>query len=127
MVRRGAALGKEPTEIVVMVTTANEEEAVRIGRALVEANLAACANIVPRVRSVYRWEGKLADEQEALILIKSRVELFGSLEREIVRLHSYSIPEVLAVPITAGSAKYLNWLRVETGKLLEKKSKSKTI
>jgi periplasmic divalent cation tolerance protein len=127
MVRRGEALGKEPTEIVVMVTTANEEEAVRIGRALVEANLAACANIVPRVRSVYRWEGKLADEQEALILIKSRVELFGSLEREIVRLHSYSIPEVLAVPITAGSAKYLNWLRVETGKLLEKKSKSKTI
>jgi periplasmic divalent cation tolerance protein len=120
-------LGNAPTEIVVMVTTANEEEAVRIGRALVEAKLAACANIVPRVRSLYRWEGRLADEQETLMVLKSRVELFGSLEQEIVRLHSYSVPEILAIPITAGSAKYLNWIRDETSKVLEKKSKSKTI
>lgn len=115
------------TEIVVLVTTATEDEAVRIGRSLVESRLAACANVIPRIRSIYRWEGKIADEQESLIVLKSRAELFSDLEQEVKRLHSYSVPEVIAIPISAGSSQYINWIHAETGKQTEKKSKTKTI
>jgi periplasmic divalent cation tolerance protein len=106
-------------EIVVIVTTGSEDEAGRIGQAVVEAGLAACANILPRIRSIYRWEGKVADETESLILLKSRPSLFDALEKEIKKLHSYSVPEVIALPIVKGSEKYLQWIQAETRKILK--------
>jgi periplasmic divalent cation tolerance protein len=120
-------MGEKKTEIVVLITTATEEEAVRIGHTLVEAKLAACANVIPRIRSIYRWEGKIADEQESLIVLKSRGELFEALERAVKKLHSYSIPEIIAIPLSMGSSQYINWIHAETGLPTEKKSKTKSI
>ncbi len=103
-------------EIVVFVTTSSEEEAARIGRALVEAGLAACANVLPRVRSIFSWEGKVSEEQESLMVLKTRADLFKDLAATVKKLHSYSVPEIIAVPITRGSADYLAWIRNVTRK-----------
>jgi periplasmic divalent cation tolerance protein len=108
------------TEIVVLVTTATEEEAAHIGRAVVDARLAACANIIPRIRSIYHWEGRTVDEHEALVLLKTRIELFRELEREVKRLHTYKIPEIIALPIEEGSGQYLQWIHAETSKPLKR-------
>jgi periplasmic divalent cation tolerance protein len=107
------------TEIVVFVTTSTEEEAARISRTVVDARLAACANIIPRIRSIYRWEGKAADENEALVILKTRGDLFQTLEREVKRLHTYKTPEIIALPIQHGSAQYLEWIHAETSKPLK--------
>ena len=115
---QGDTVQDERTEVVVLVTTASEEEAARIARSVVEAGLAACANIVPRIRSIYRWEGKVTDEQETLMLLKSRLELFPSLQEEIKRLHSYAVPEIIALPIRKGLNQYLQWIHEETRKPL---------
>jgi periplasmic divalent cation tolerance protein len=117
----------EAEGVVVMVTAASEDEATHIGRAVVDAGLAACANILPRIRSIYRWQGKMADETEVLMLLKSRRPIFGALEKEIKRLHSYSVPEIIAVPIERGSEKYLRWLKVQTIKQLKNKRFQKSI
>jgi len=101
-------------DIVVLVTAPSEDEAAKIGRALVDERLAACANIVTGVRSIYRWEGKVEDEPEALMVIKTREELFDSLESRVRELHPYSVPEVIAIPIVKGSQAYLKWLHEET-------------
>jgi periplasmic divalent cation tolerance protein len=111
-------MGAVPNEIVVFVTTASEEEAVRIARSLVESRMAACANVIPQVRSVFRWEGKVSEELECLMILKSRGELFGALEASIRQLHTYKVPEIIAVPLVAGSAAYLQWVRDETRKVL---------
>ncbi|MBI4400412.1 MAG: divalent-cation tolerance protein CutA [Nitrospirae bacterium] len=103
-------------EIVVFVTTSSEEEAVRIGHALVEAELAACVNVLPRVRSIFRWEGKVTEEQEFMMVLKSRSDLFEVLTVTIKRLHSYSVPEIIALPIVKGSDEYLAWIRDSTRK-----------
>lgn len=105
-------------EIVVFVTTASEEEAVRIGRSLVEAKLAACANVLPGVRSIFRWEGTVSEEREALLVVKSRGELFEELAALIKGLHSYKVPEIIAFSIVQGSPDYLSWIRDETRKSL---------
>jgi periplasmic divalent cation tolerance protein len=102
---------KPGTEIVVFVTTSSEEEAARISRSLVETGLVACANILPRIRSIFRWEGKVAEEQEALIILKSRSQRFEELTSAIKKIHSYKVPEIIAIPIVQGSAEYLSWLR----------------
>lgn len=96
--------------IVVLVTAKDGREASRIARALVDKKLAACCNIVKGVRSIYRWEGAVQDESEALMIIKTRRELLGALEVEVKRLHSYSTPEIIALNITAASDAYLKWL-----------------
>jgi len=98
------------TEILVLSTTDTPELAQRIASALVEANEAACVNIVPGIRSVYRWEGKMCDETEFLLLIKSTAERFDAINARIHRLHTYQVPEVIAVPITAGDPAYLQWI-----------------
>lgn len=103
-------------EIVVFVTTSSEEEAARIGRALVESGLAACANVLPRVRSIFSWEGKVSEEQESLMVLKTQADLFEDLAATVKKLHSYSVPEIIAVPITRGSADYLAWIRSVTRK-----------
>lgn len=110
---------KPVTEIVVFVTTPSEEEAARISRSLVEARLVACANVLPRVRSIFRWEGKVTEEQESLIVLKTRSGLMKQVEKAIKKMHSYSVPEIIAIPIAQGSAEYLSWIRDVTRKALK--------
>jgi len=99
------------SEILVLCTTDTIELAQKIASALVQANEAACVNIIPGMRSVYRWEGKVCDESEFLLLIKSTAEKFDAVNSRIHQLHTYQVPEVIAVPITAGDSGYLAWLR----------------
>ena len=94
----------------VSTTTSTASEAEAIAAALIEKHLAACAQIIPQVRSVYRWQGKIEQADEWLCLIKTRHALLLQVEAEIKRLHSYDCPEIIAVAITAGSADYLRWL-----------------
>jgi periplasmic divalent cation tolerance protein len=100
--------------IVVLVTAKDEDEAARIAAALVAKKLAACCNIIKSARSIYHWEGAVHDEQEALMFIKTRRELFSALETEVKRLHSYSTPEIIALPVVAGSDDYLFWVERST-------------
>lgn len=96
---------------VVLVTCATLEEARKIARAMVEKHLAACVNVVTHaVESFYTWEGKLENSSEYLLIIKTSQERIAELQKEIVALHSYDTPEFVAVPIVAGSEKYLKWL-----------------
>jgi periplasmic divalent cation tolerance protein len=98
-------------KVVVLVTCANSAEAKRIARALVEARLAACVNILRSpVRSIYRWKNKVESASERLLVIKSSRKRLAALGREVRRMHSYNVPEVIALPIAAGSAAYLRWL-----------------
>jgi len=96
--------------IVVLITCGSEEEASKIGRSLVEDRLAACVNIVSPIRSIYRWKGKVCDEKEWLLLIKTQKQRFEALEKKVKSLHSYSVPEIVALPILQGSSTYLEWL-----------------
>ncbi len=97
-------------KVVVLVTCGSNEEAERIARALVEARLAACVNILGPVRSIYRWEGKLNDDQEVLLLIKTSRALFDQVRHTVEKAHSYEVPEVICLPIIDGAPNYLNWL-----------------
>jgi periplasmic divalent cation tolerance protein len=103
-----------PEAVVVLVTCGSEEEAVKIAGTLVEERLAACANLISPIRSIYRWEGKVWDEKEWLLIIKTRRERFEELEKRVKSLHSYSVPEVIAIPVSEGSASYLKWLEENT-------------
>lgn len=96
--------------IIVLCTCSGREEAGRIAHALVEARLAACVNILPEIESVYRWQGQIETAGEVLLLIKTLPSRFAELRDRIVALHSYEVPEILAVPIAAGAENYLNWL-----------------
>ncbi len=101
--------------LVVLVTTPTPERAAEIARALVEERLAACGNVVPGLRSIYRWEGKLQDDSEALLVLKTTRARFDALRDRVLALHPYEVPEVIALPIEAGSARYLAWIAGETG------------
>lgn len=101
-------------EIVVFITASNEDEATLIGRALVEEHIAACVNLVPGVRSLFFWDNKTQDERETLLIVKSRLPLLDTLTARVKSLHSYSVPEVIALPIIGGSAAYLSWLNEAT-------------
>ena len=96
--------------IIVMVTTANKQEAENIAQNLLEARLIACANILGPISSHFHWEGKIERAEEYLLLMKSRSGLFKTLAEKVRFIHSYEVPEVIAVPIVNGSAAYLNWL-----------------
>lgn len=100
--------------VLVLVTAGSAAEAETIAKTLVGERLAACANIVAPVRSVYRWQGAIGDDQEWLLLIKARADAFAALAARAKALHSYQVPEVIALPIVAGSEAYLHWLRDET-------------
>jgi periplasmic divalent cation tolerance protein len=99
-----------PEFVVVLVTTSSAEEGARIGRALVEERLAACANVIGPIRSIYRWEGAVEEADEHLVVLKARGVDVSALETRVRALHAYDVPEVLALPVTAGSAPYLAWL-----------------
>ena len=102
--------------MVVLVTCGSEEEAVKIANSLVEERLAACANIIPSIRSIYRWEGKVWDEREWMLIVKTQKERFEELEKRVKSLHSYSVPEIIALPIVQGSTSYLKWLEEMTSR-----------
>ena len=98
-------------EIIVLCTVDSAELGERIATALVEAREAACVNIISGVRSVYRWEGQLCRDAELLLIIKSDAEKFEAVRERLRRMHTYQVPEVIAIPLTAGDADYLKWLR----------------
>ncbi|WP_141324402.1 divalent-cation tolerance protein CutA [Myxococcus sp. AB025B] len=96
--------------ILVLVTAPSADKAAELARSLVEEQLAACGNILPGLRSIYRWEGKVQDDAEALILFKTRASLFDTLRSRLVELHPYDVPEVLRLDIADGHAPYLAWI-----------------
>jgi len=100
--------------IVVLVTTPNREVAERIARRLVEARLAACINIVGGIKSTYWWKGKIEEDNEVLMIIKTRLDLFNELVEEVKKNHVYEVPEVIALPIIIGYRDYIDWLEEET-------------
>ncbi len=100
--------------IQVVTTTEHREDAERIARTLVEERLAACAQVAGPVASTYRWRGKIETAEEWQCWAKSRRDLYARVEEAIRRLHPYEVPEILAMPIAAGSAEYLAWLEAET-------------
>ena len=95
---------------IVLTTAGSEDEARKIARHLVEHQLAACVNIVPKVESIYRWQNKVASAQEWLLLIKTTAEGFAAVRDAIRELHSYELPECVAIAVEDGSAEYLEWL-----------------
>jgi len=95
---------------VVFITASGEDEARRIASALVEERLAACVNIAPHIRSIYRWEGKVCDDPESLLIVKTGEDKLGALIERAAQLHSYDTPEVIAVPVTEGFKGYLDWI-----------------
>jgi periplasmic divalent cation tolerance protein len=102
---------------VVLLTAGSDEQANRIARALVAERLAACVNVIGPIRSIYRWRGAVEDENEYLLLAKTRASLYSSLERRVRELHSYEVPEVLVLSPSNGSGAYLRWLMESTAKL----------
>jgi periplasmic divalent cation tolerance protein len=96
--------------VVVLITAPDEERAAAIARTLVEERLLACANLVPRIRSIYRWEGKVCDEPETLLVCKTTRARMEALAARLPQLHPYQVPELLELPVQGGSEKYLAWL-----------------
>ncbi len=101
-------------EIIVLITASSDEEAATIAETLVSEHFAACVNIVSGVRSLFFWEGKTQDASETLLICKSRLPLLEKLISRVRSLHSYAVPEVIALPIIAGSRDYLDWVRENT-------------
>lgn len=99
---------------LVYVTTANQDQALAIARTVVEERLAACGNVLGTIQSVYWWEGKLEQDTEAALVLKTRAELVEALVERVRALHSYSCPCVVALPITAGNGAFLDWIGAET-------------
>jgi len=100
--------------LVILVTAVNQEEARKIGKGMVNAKLAACANIIPGIQSIYRWKGKVVKAQEVLIILKSTRPRYHALEKAIKAMHSYETPEIIALPVKEGLDQYIGWVRSET-------------
>jgi periplasmic divalent cation tolerance protein len=105
----------EQAYLIILITAPNQEVSEKIANALVEAQMAACVNIISPMLSIYRWQGKVEREREYLLLCKTRRELFDARFMEMVQAnHPYEVPEIIALPIQAGSQQYLDWIRTET-------------
>jgi periplasmic divalent cation tolerance protein len=101
--------------VVVFITAPSLEVGQKLAHTLVEEKLAACVNLLPPVQSIYSWEGEIQTEEEILLVVKTRAELFESrLVPAVKALHPYQVPEVIALPVTSGSQSYLDWIRAET-------------
>jgi periplasmic divalent cation tolerance protein len=96
--------------VVVLVTTPTSEAAAEIARALVEEGLAACGNVVPAIRSIYRWAGEIHDDAEALLVIKTERRVVPGLKARLQELHPYQVPELLVLPVEDGLGPYLEWI-----------------
>jgi len=105
----------EFSEVVILITAPSTEEAQKIAHSLVGEHLVACANIVSQIQSIFYWQGKVCDEKEVLIICKSRASLFGEISRRVKQLHSYTVPEIIALPIIRGSEDYIRWINEVTG------------
>lgn len=101
---------------IVFMTAGSEEEALTIARALVQERLAACCSLVPRIRSIYRWQGEVCDDAETMMVAKTTGAKLPKLTDRVKELHSYDCPEVVAAEISGGAAPYLQWLAEECGK-----------
>ena len=97
--------------LIVLMTASNREEAVKIVRVLLEEKLIACANVIESVSSFFWWQAKIESEKEALAIMKSNETLFKKLSERVTELHSYEVPEILALPIVDGSSAYLDWMK----------------
>ena len=104
---------KEPGEIVVFVTAGTEEEARRIAELLLDQRKAGCVSIVPKVDSLFWWQGKLDSAQESLLIIKTKASLLPDVVSLVKGIHSYEVPEIIAMPIIGGNEDYLNWIHSE--------------
>lgn len=100
---------------LVYITAGSREEAVKVGRALVESRLAACANVLGPITSIYWWQDKLEQGEEVALVVKTRAELVEAVTAKVREVHSYSCPCVVALPITAGNPAFLDWIEAETG------------
>ena len=103
---------KKTDNIIVLITAGSEEEAHSIAESLVKGKKAACVNIVPRVDSLFWWEDKLDSARENLLLVKTKASLFPEIVELVKRTHSYEVPEIIALPVIAGSEDYLKWLDI---------------
>ncbi|MBN1349758.1 divalent-cation tolerance protein CutA [candidate division KSB1 bacterium] len=101
-------------EIVVLITASSDGEAREIGSYLVEKRLVACANIIGDIQSIFRWQGKVETEREVLLVLKSAMPKLPEIIKETKRMHSYQVPEIIALPILGGSQDYLNWIHEST-------------
>ena len=102
------------TSSMIYITTSSRDEALRIGRAVVADRLAACANVLPGITSVYRWQGEIQEDGESSLILKTRSDLVARLTARVKELHSYDCPCVVALPITAGNPDFLQWIAEET-------------
>ena len=103
--------GADPDRVcLVWVTAPDAEQGATLARALVEDHLVACVNVVPGVRSIYRWEGSVQEDSEVLLIMKTRAQLVDALTARVEALHPYDVPEVVAVDVAGGSAAYLDWV-----------------
>jgi periplasmic divalent cation tolerance protein len=99
--------------IVIFVTTNSSASAETIGEKLVENNLVACVNIVPKVKSIFRWKGKLEKSNEILLVLKTKSALFDKIVKQVKEIHPYEVPEIIGLPIICGNRKYLDWIERE--------------
>jgi periplasmic divalent cation tolerance protein len=100
--------------VVVLTTVANPVEAEMLIKGLLERRLIACGTMLPGARSIYRWEGRIADESETVLLLKTRSAVLHALESAFAELHPYKVPELLALSATSGLEKYVTWINTET-------------
>jgi len=100
----------EAEHLVVLVTAGSKEEATKIARALVRSLLAACVNIIPGVTSIYCWQEEVQEDQEWLLVVKTRRDVLDQVIRQVQGLHSYDLPEIIALPLVGGSREYIRWL-----------------
>ncbi len=99
---------------IIYCTTPNKESAIQIAEHLVNKKLIACCNIIDNITSIYQWKNEVLNESEFLMIMKTSADLYPQVEKEIKELHEYEIPEIISVPITAGSKSYLNWINEQT-------------
>lgn len=100
---------------IALITAPDQAAAATLGRALVEERLAACANLVPQITSIYRWEGAVQEDSEVLLIIKTSAAQVAALTKRALELHPYGVPEVLVLPVESGSSAYLDWVRASVG------------
>ncbi|MCX7725628.1 MAG: divalent-cation tolerance protein CutA [Chitinispirillaceae bacterium] len=100
--------------IWLYITTKDTTEAEAIGKKLIEEHLAACVNIFDKIKSIYRWEGKICEDNEAVLIVKSREDLLSKIVKRVKELHSYSCPCIIALPVIGGNEDFLNWIKKET-------------
>jgi periplasmic divalent cation tolerance protein len=101
-------------QIVVLITAGSVDEGLKIAHALVEERLAACVNVISPIESIYRWQGQVHEDREVLLIVKTTAEAFDQLTAKVKALHSYQVPEIIALPIVAGSQDYLSWIAAQT-------------